>query len=123
MEFPRPRSRPRIVPRCAMSPADCVFGRRRNLRAAAARAAALADSIRSSRLTRGFSARAFVVLPQPVAMLGSDRAMNNPQSWDRAAVEAIANSLKDKPGALMVILRRVQDALGWVPHDSVPIIA
>jgi formate dehydrogenase subunit gamma len=49
--------------------------------------------------------------------------MDNAQTWDRAAVEAIANSLKHKPGALMLILRRVQDALGWVPRDSVPIIA
>ena len=49
--------------------------------------------------------------------------MDISQNWDRAAVEAIAVSLKDKPGALMLILRRVQDALGWVPPDSVPMIA
>ncbi|HVN27084.1 MAG TPA: formate dehydrogenase subunit gamma [Candidatus Binataceae bacterium] len=49
--------------------------------------------------------------------------MDNAQSWDRAAVERIAASLKHKPGALMVILRRVQDTLGWVPPDAVPLIA
>jgi formate dehydrogenase subunit gamma len=49
--------------------------------------------------------------------------MDISQNWDRAAVEAIAVSLKDKPGALMLIMRRVQDALGWVTHDSVPMIA
>jgi formate dehydrogenase subunit gamma len=49
--------------------------------------------------------------------------MDISQNWDRPAVEAIAVSLKDKPGALMLILRRVQDALGWVPPDSVPMIA
>jgi formate dehydrogenase subunit gamma len=49
--------------------------------------------------------------------------MDTTHSWDRAAVESIAHSLKDKPGALMVILRRVQDSLGWVPHDAVPLIA
>jgi formate dehydrogenase subunit gamma len=49
--------------------------------------------------------------------------MDNAQSWDRVAVESIASSLKDKPGALMLILRRVQDTLGWVPSDAVPLIA
>jgi formate dehydrogenase subunit gamma len=49
--------------------------------------------------------------------------MDSAHSWDRAAVERIAHSLKRKPGALMVILRRVQDALGWVPADAVPVIA
>ncbi len=49
--------------------------------------------------------------------------MDTTHSWDRAAVESIAHSLKDKPGALMVILRRVQDSFGWVPHDAVPLIA
>jgi formate dehydrogenase subunit gamma len=49
--------------------------------------------------------------------------MDSVHSWDRAAVECIAQSLKNRPGALMVILRRVQDALGWVPADAVPVIA
>jgi formate dehydrogenase subunit gamma len=49
--------------------------------------------------------------------------MDSAHSWDRAAVERIANTLKHKPGALMVILRRVQDTLGWVPADAVPVIA
>ena len=49
--------------------------------------------------------------------------MNLSHSWDRTAVESITHALKDKPGALMPILRRVQDELGWVPHDSVPMIA
>ncbi len=43
--------------------------------------------------------------------------------WNREAVERIASSLKEKPGALMVILRQVQDELGWVPPDSIPLIA
>jgi formate dehydrogenase subunit gamma len=49
--------------------------------------------------------------------------MDTVHSWDREAVQSIASSLKDKPGALMLILRRVQDTLGWVPADAVPIIA
>jgi formate dehydrogenase subunit gamma len=43
--------------------------------------------------------------------------------WDNAAVEAIAHELKEEPGALMPILRRIQDRLGWVPRDAVPLLA
>ena len=49
--------------------------------------------------------------------------MDRRDAWDASAVEAIARSLKDLPGALMPILRRIQDELGWVPRDSVPIVA
>jgi formate dehydrogenase subunit gamma len=49
--------------------------------------------------------------------------MNHQHSWDRTVVESVARALKDKPGALMPILRRIQDELGWVPHDSVPVLA
>ncbi|HJU11163.1 MAG TPA: formate dehydrogenase subunit gamma [Candidatus Binataceae bacterium] len=43
--------------------------------------------------------------------------------WNRSLVESIATALKDRPGALMPILRRIQDEMGWVPRDSVPVIA
>jgi formate dehydrogenase subunit gamma len=43
--------------------------------------------------------------------------------FDPAAVEAIAARLKDRPGALMLILHEVQDRFGYVARDSVPIIA
>jgi formate dehydrogenase subunit gamma len=49
--------------------------------------------------------------------------LNHDHRWDKAAVEAIARALKDEPGALMPILRRIQDELGWVPRESVPLIA
>ena len=49
--------------------------------------------------------------------------MDRQHSWDRAAVESIARAFKDQPGGLMPILRRIQDELGWVPRDSVPLIA
>ena len=49
--------------------------------------------------------------------------MDRQHTWDKAVVESIARSLKDKPGALTMILRRVQDELGWVPADAVPLIA
>ncbi len=43
--------------------------------------------------------------------------------WDKEAISAIAHELKDQPGALLPILRRIQDELGWIPEQSVPIIA
>jgi formate dehydrogenase subunit gamma len=47
----------------------------------------------------------------------------NRNGFDPAAVEAIAERLKDQPGALMLILREVQDRFGCVPRDGVPLIA
>ncbi len=47
----------------------------------------------------------------------------NTNGWDKTAVTAIARELKDRPGALLLILRRIQDELGWVPDQSVPLIA
>ena len=49
--------------------------------------------------------------------------MNGRNSWNRGAVESIARELKHKPGALMPILRRIQDECGWVPRESVAVIA
>ncbi len=45
------------------------------------------------------------------------------QQWDRDAVRAIIVGSKAKPGALLPILHGIQDALGYVPPDSVPMIA
>lgn len=35
----------------------------------------------------------------------------------------IIDPLKDKPGALLPILHRIQDALGYIPKESIPEIA
>ncbi len=43
--------------------------------------------------------------------------------FDPAAVAAIAARLRERPGALMLILHEVQERFGYVPHDSVAIIA
>ncbi|HKD66166.1 MAG TPA: formate dehydrogenase subunit gamma [Candidatus Binataceae bacterium] len=43
--------------------------------------------------------------------------------WDKSAISTIAQELKDQPGALLLILRRIQDELGWIPEQSVPLIA
>ena len=44
-------------------------------------------------------------------------------SAERAAVESACARLKELPGALLPILHAVQDAVGFVPHDAVPLIA
>ncbi|MGH8011692.1 MAG: formate dehydrogenase subunit gamma [Candidatus Binataceae bacterium] len=49
--------------------------------------------------------------------------MDGHQKWDKEAIIAIAESLKHEPGALLPILRGIQDRLGWIPPDSVPLIA
>lgn len=38
-------------------------------------------------------------------------------------VDQIVASLKDRPGALLPILHAIQDQLGYVPPESVPVIA
>jgi formate dehydrogenase subunit gamma len=55
---------------------------------------------------------------------GLDIPMNSARNgFDPQAVQAIATRLRAQPGALMLILREVQDRLGWVPAASVPVIA
>ena len=49
--------------------------------------------------------------------------MSTRNGWDKSAVSSIAQSLKDTPGALFVVLRRIQDELGYIPQESVPLIA
>ncbi|HTT76006.1 MAG TPA: formate dehydrogenase subunit gamma [Candidatus Binataceae bacterium] len=44
-------------------------------------------------------------------------------SWDQAKVTAIIGDLKDRPSPLLLVLRRIQDELGWVPAEAVPLIA
>lgn len=41
----------------------------------------------------------------------------------QSTVQEIIATLKDKPGALLPILHGIQDALGYIPADSVPDIA
>jgi formate dehydrogenase subunit gamma len=44
-------------------------------------------------------------------------------TFDNSAVSAIITSLKDKPGALLPILHEIQDVLGYIPSEAVPVIA
>ena len=43
--------------------------------------------------------------------------------WDKNAVVAVIDGLKEQPGALLPILHGIQNALGYIPADSVPLIA
>ncbi len=47
----------------------------------------------------------------------------NHLDWDKNAVQAVIEGLKDIPGALLPILHGIQDRLGYIPPDSVPLIA
>ena len=47
----------------------------------------------------------------------------NQQVWDKNAVAAVIDGLKEKPGALLPILHGIQDSLGYIPPDCVPMIA
>src|ERR1700681_188086 len=44
-------------------------------------------------------------------------------TFDSSAVSEIITNLKHKPGALLPILHEIQDQLGYVPSDVVPVIA
>lgn len=43
--------------------------------------------------------------------------------WDSKEIEAVIEALKDQPGALLPILHAIQDQQGFVPPESVPVIA
>ena len=43
--------------------------------------------------------------------------------WKIEDISSIVASLKDKPGALLPILHGIQDHLGYVPPETVPLIA
>lgn len=41
----------------------------------------------------------------------------------REQVEAIVSELSDQPGVLLVVLHRIQETVGYVPEESIPLIA
>jgi len=58
--------------------------------------------------------RVIPIKPEPVSSLKSE---------ERAAVLEACARLKELPGSLLPILHAVQESLGFVPKDSVPVIA
>ncbi|MFG6178005.1 formate dehydrogenase subunit gamma [Halomonas sp. THAF12] len=49
--------------------------------------------------------------------------MSDSREWTPQAIQAEIDALKHKPGALLPILHAIQDRLGFVPEEAVPIIA
>lgn len=58
--------------------------------------------------------RVIPIKPEPVSSLSTA---------ERSAIQEACGRLKELPGALLPILHAVQAALGFVPKDSVPLIA
>lgn len=48
---------------------------------------------------------------------------NGRGTWNPAEVEEIAARLAEQPGALMPVLHAVQERVGYIPADAVPLIA
>lgn len=44
-------------------------------------------------------------------------------SWQTSDVASIVEAMQDKPGALLPILHAVQDKLGYIPPESLPLLA
>lgn len=47
----------------------------------------------------------------------------NAGPWNQDHVRDIVRTVKERPGALLVVLHAVQDSLGYIPPESVPLIA
>jgi formate dehydrogenase subunit gamma len=60
------------------------------------------------------SKRAYQPVPAPRDLLAPDVS---------AKVRAALDANRDRPGALLPVLHAVQDAVGYVPDDAVPLIA
>lgn len=51
-----------------------------------------------------------------------NRQLNSP-TWQTEDVISIVKAMQDKPGALLPILHAVQDKLGYIPPESLPLLA
>ena len=49
--------------------------------------------------------------------------MNELTQWDPQAVQEVIASLQHKPGALLPILHAIQNSQGYIPAESLPMIA
>jgi len=47
----------------------------------------------------------------------------NPPVWQVEDISSIVDAMKDKLGALLPILHAVQDKLGYIPPESLPLLA
>ena len=58
-----------------------------------------------------------------MAAIDARNSRNGGAGWDARLIDEIVASLADKPGALMLVLRAVNDRVGYIPPDAVPAIA
>jgi formate dehydrogenase subunit gamma len=49
--------------------------------------------------------------------------MSTGRPWNLSKVQAVIAELKDKPGALLPVLHGIQDTVGYIPPEAVPLIA
>ncbi|MCF2947297.1 formate dehydrogenase subunit gamma [Paraglaciecola aquimarina] len=49
--------------------------------------------------------------------------MNQSSNWDPQIAQNAIDELKGQPGALLPILHKIQNILGYIPKDSIPMIA
>jgi formate dehydrogenase subunit gamma len=49
--------------------------------------------------------------------------MNARPQFETTEISAVIRALKDKPGALLPVLHGIQDRLGYIPSEAVPLIA
>lgn len=49
--------------------------------------------------------------------------MEERNGWNRSEIVSIVESLKARPGPLLLILHRIQDTFGYIARESVPTIA
>jgi formate dehydrogenase subunit gamma len=42
---------------------------------------------------------------------------------NKEVFRSVASSLKDKPGALLPVLHKIQERFGYIPDDAIPVIA
>lgn len=49
--------------------------------------------------------------------------MQSAKSWNAATVVAVIDACKSMPGAMLPILHGIQEAVGYIPPDAIPMIA
>lgn len=60
--------------------------------------------------------------PQPARRQLMTTPINSP-AWQAEDVASIVSAMRDKPGALLPVLHAVQDKLGYIPPESLPLLA
>lgn len=54
---------------------------------------------------------------------GAKQNAANFDRWSTASLQEVVELLRDKPGAMLPILHAIQDRFGYIPPESIPLIA